>query len=111
MRIIINYMPTKIIFDHPLQWLSAIPRSRVPTGVTRLPGVMGFDAHAGVSVDAGERKKLERLCRYLFRPPAAAGRFEALADGRVSVRLKRPWSDGTTHVVLTPLELTEKLAS
>ena len=40
MRIIINYMPAKIIFGYPLQWLSAIPRSRVPTGVTRLPGVM-----------------------------------------------------------------------
>jgi len=90
-----------------LTFVSEPPRR----GESRLPGVMGFDAHASVSIAKGQRKALERLCRYLFRPPAAASRFEALPDGRVSLRLKRAWQNGTTHIVLTPQELVEKLAA
>ena len=29
----------------------------------------------------------------------------------LTFRLKTPWSDGTTHLVLSPLELIEKLAA
>jgi hypothetical protein len=32
-------------------------------------------------------------------------------DGRVLVRLKSPWRDGTDHIVLEPQELLEKLAA
>jgi len=90
-----------------LTFVSEPPRK----GESRLPGVMGFDAHAGVSVEAGKRKHLERLCRYLFRPPVSVSRFQALPDGRVSLRLKRAWQNGTTHIVLTPQELVKKLAA
>jgi hypothetical protein len=38
-------------------------------------------------------------------------RLDALADGRLRYRLKRPWRDGTTHVIYQPLELLEKLAA
>jgi hypothetical protein len=34
-----------------------------------------------------------------------------LEDGRIVVALKRAWADGTSHVVLEPLELLEKLAA
>jgi hypothetical protein len=34
-----------------------------------------------------------------------------LADGRVRVELKRPWSDGTTHLLFEPVEFLEKLAA
>jgi hypothetical protein len=30
--------------------------------------VAGFSLHAGVAARADERKKLERLCRYISRP-------------------------------------------
>ena len=30
-----------------------------------------FDLHAGIVVGAGERDRLERLCRYTLRPPVA----------------------------------------
>jgi hypothetical protein len=90
-----------------LTFVSNPPRSIEP----RPKGVMGFDAHAGTYVNADQRGKLERLCRYLFRPPAGVDRFEELPDGRVSLRLKRPWSDGTTKIVLTSIELVEKLAA
>ena len=67
--------------------------------------------HADVSLAAHERCGLERLCRYILRPPVATGRVERLADGRVRVGLKRVWSDGTTAMEFSPLELTERLAA
>ena len=85
----------------------SVPKDLVAAG----PRGHVFDVHAAVSVARGDRRGLERLCRYLCRPAAGNERFEEREDGRVMVRLKTPWSDGTTHVVLTPLELVEKLVA
>jgi hypothetical protein len=71
----------------------------------------GFDLHANTSVRAKNRRKLERLCRYLLRPPVAEDRLSFGSDGNVLVRLKTPWRDGTSHIALQPLELLEKLAA
>ena len=71
----------------------------------------GFDLHANTSVRAKNRPKLERLCRYLLRPPVAEDRLSFAPDGSVLVRLKTPWRDGTSHIALQPLELLEKLAA
>src|SRR5204862_2192857 len=68
----------------------------------------GFALHAAVHVAAGDRERLERLCQYLCRPPLGQGRLQRLRDGRIAVAL-RPWADGTTHLVFTPLELLERL--
>jgi len=70
----------------------------------------GFDVHAGVTVAAHDRAGLEQLCCYVFRPPPGQQRLRRLADGRIAVALQRPWADGTTHLVFTPLELLERLA-
>ena len=47
-----------------------------------------------------------------IRPEYALGqgRLHRLRDGRIAVALQRPWADGTTHLVFTPLELLERLA-
>jgi hypothetical protein len=71
----------------------------------------GFSLHAGVAVPARDRKRLERLCRYVARPPVATERLSRLADARLLYRLKRRWRDGTTHMVFEPDELLEKLVS
>jgi hypothetical protein len=60
----------------------------------------GMSLHADVAVPAHDRRRLERLCRYVARPPLALDRLEATSDGRLSYRLKTPWRDGTTHVVM-----------
>jgi hypothetical protein len=73
--------------------------------------VDGFSLHANVAVHAEDRSRLERLARYCARPPIAMERLEPHADGRVLYRFKRPWRDGTTHVLMDPLELLEKLAA
>ena len=66
--------------------------------------------HANLGVRAGDRTRLEHLCRYLLRPPVPEGRLERLADGRIALALGRTWSDGTTHFVFEPVELLERLA-
>jgi hypothetical protein len=69
----------------------------------------GFDLHAAVHVRAGDRGRLAELCRYLCRPPFGQHRLRKLGDGRIAVALQRPWADGTTHLVFTPMELLERL--
>jgi hypothetical protein len=71
----------------------------------------GFDLHANVWVGAHDRARLEQMCRYVLRPPLAENRLRRLADGRVRLALKRPWSDGTTHLLFEPAEFLEKLAA
>ena len=70
----------------------------------------GFDLHAGVHTGAHERSRLERLCRYLLRPPLSNDRLSEAGPGRYAVRLKTPWRDGTIGIVLDGVELLGRLA-
>lgn len=69
----------------------------------------GFSLHAGVRVAAGDRKRLEHLLRYAGRAAIAESRLSLLPDGRVAYALKRRWKDGTSHVVMAPEVLIERL--
>ena len=71
----------------------------------------GFSLHAATRIVAEDRAGLERLCRYVTRPPLAAGRLQLIDADPLTFRLKTPWSDGTTHLLLSPLEFIEKLAA
>ena len=70
----------------------------------------GFDLHAAVWVPAGQRARLERVCRYTLRPPVAGARLQVDPDGQVVLQLRHPWADGTTHVSFTPTAFLERLA-
>lgn len=52
-----------------------------------------------------------RLCRYITRPPIATKRLSVDDQGRVMYRYKRPFHDGSTHVVLEPLDFMSRLAA
>jgi hypothetical protein len=58
-----------------------------------------------------KRKELERLCRYITRPAIANERLKRNPAGRVVLQLKSPWRDGTTRIVMSPLELMQRLAA
>jgi hypothetical protein len=78
------------------------------------PGVAqgaGFSLHAGLGVEPDQRSKLERLARYVSRPPVAVERLALTAQGQVRYRLKTPYRDGTTHIVLEPLDFLARLAA
>lgn len=66
---------------------------------------------ANVATPRPDRARLERLIRYMARPPLATERLERLPDGRVVYEFKRPWRDGTSRVIYTPLEFIEKLVA
>jgi len=71
----------------------------------------GFSLHAAVRVQAHERKRLEQLCRYITRPALSDERVQLNAAGQVELKLKTPWRDGTTHLVMSPLEFLQRLAA
>jgi hypothetical protein len=71
----------------------------------------GFSLHAGVRVEAPDRKRLEQLCRYITRPALSYERIQLNAAGQVELKLKTPWRDGTTHLVMSPLEFMQRLAA
>jgi hypothetical protein len=71
----------------------------------------GFDLHANVWVSAHDRAGLERLSRYVLRPPFAQERLRRRSDGRVALELKTAWHDGTRELVFEPLEFLERLAA
>jgi hypothetical protein len=68
------------------------------------------DLHAGLIIPAGGRDRLERVCRYVLRPPVPSERLALTVDGRVRLALRHAWPDGTTHVVFDPVEFLGRLA-
>jgi len=60
--------------------------------------------HAAVAVPAHDRQRLERLCRFVARPPLASERLSRLDDGRVLYRLERRWRDSTLLQLSMPLD-------
>jgi hypothetical protein len=71
----------------------------------------GFSLHAGIDIQPAQRQKLERLCRYVSRPPVAVERMALTPSGHVRYTVKTPYRDGTTHIVLEPLDLMARLAA
>lgn len=71
----------------------------------------GFSLHAGIGVEVDQRAKLERLARYVSRPPVSEERLTLTAQGEVRYCLKTPYRDGATHIVLEPLDFLAQLAA
>jgi hypothetical protein len=74
-----------------------------------VPRIGGMSLHADVSVPARDRRRKESLCRYEARPPLAADRLEERPDGTLTLRLKTPWRDGTTHMLMERSDLLGRL--
>jgi len=80
-------------------------------GTTTAGEAAGFSLHAGVATKANERAKLERLCRYVTRPPVSTKRLSLTRNGRLRYELKTPWRNGTTHIIFEPLDFISRLVS
>jgi Putative transposase/Transposase zinc-binding domain len=77
----------------------------------RCASVHGFSLHANTQVPAHRRDQLERLIRYTARGAVSLERLTQDANGDLVYTFTHPWSDGTTGIRLSPLELLEKLAA
>ena len=71
----------------------------------------GFSLHAGVRCDANDRQGIEQLARYITRPAISNERLAINRDGNAVLKLKTAWRNGTTHIVLTPMEFMQRLAA
>jgi len=90
-----------------------LPRDdeRPPPRKRRCAFHLGFSLHANTHTHAHDRRNLERLCRYGARGSLSLERLSWRDDGRLAYRLKRSAPDGSTHLVLTPVELLRLLAA
>ena len=89
--------------------LEALPKSQKQKPF--LSEYSGFSLHAGVFCPAHDRKKREHLCRYISRPSLSEQRLSLNAQGQVIYRLKTAYRNGTTHIVLDPLDFLSRLTS
>jgi hypothetical protein len=51
------------------------------------------------------------LCRYITRPALSDERVQLNATGHLELELKTHCRDGTTHLVMSPLEFSQRLAA
>lgn len=78
--------------------MQTLPASGDPFG-DGIGRVARFRLHAGVAARSDERKKLERLCRYISRPAVSEKRLSLTKNGNVGYQIKTPYRGGTTHVL------------
>lgn len=71
----------------------------------------GINLYAKQAVHGRDRKQLEKLCRYITRPPVANERLSLRDDGRLELEFKRAWKDGTRAIVLEPYDLITRLVA
>jgi hypothetical protein len=71
----------------------------------------GFSLHAVVAIPKHRRDQLERLISYTARPSISTDRMSLTPRGDIKHKQKKAWRNGTTHIVLSPLEILEKICS
>jgi hypothetical protein len=86
--------------------LQSLPSRARPSTAELCVNAHGFSLHAAVRWGADQRKELEQLCRYITRPAIANERLKLNRAGQVVLQLKSPYKDGTTHIVMEPLEFS-----
>ena len=91
--------------------LRTVPAQPEPVASTLLARQPGFSLHAATCCEANQRDKLEKLCRYIARPAIANERLSTNERGQIVYKFQQPFRDGTTHVMLEPLDLIARLAA
>jgi len=81
----------------------------VGQGLSNLAGT--FFSGAAVRCGAHERQRLEQLCRTITRPALANERVQINSAAQVVLKLRAAWRDATTHIVMSPLEVMQRLAA
>ena len=68
----------------------------------------GFSLHANVKILGHLRSGLEQLCRYVLRGPLALDRI-SYDGGKVNLKLKKIYKDGTTHLEFSPEQFIKRV--
>ncbi len=73
--------------------------------------VGGFSLNARVCVGGKDRKKLEKLIRYMARGPIATERLTEGGPNQLIYKMKTRWRDGTSHISFSPLDFIARLVA
>ncbi|MBA3672210.1 MAG: transposase, partial [Gemmatimonadaceae bacterium] len=87
--------------------MGSSPRCRPPP-LCAVPQHPTHEDHDEVTTEVRIIRR-SAYCRYGARPAFAQDRLAWTDDGRVSYRLKRPWPDGRTELVLAPVAFLRRL--
>lgn len=98
-------------FTHPSAPAGSKDKKAGPSSEQPAAVVRGINIYAKQCVDGRDRPQLERLCRYITRPPIKAENLRVQPDGLVTLTLKSAWKDGTTGFQLHPFDLLARLVS
>ena len=101
-----RYLPNRT--DRNLE-LASLPNRARPSSPDLRVNAHRFSLHATLRWRADQRKELEQLCRYISRPAIANERLKRA--GQVVLQLKSAYKDGTTHIVMEPVEFMERLVA
>jgi hypothetical protein len=103
----------QLLGEHPGSRVEKISRTdlHVPESSYACAEAGGINIHAAVSIDGRNRERVEKLIRYLARPPLSQERLSQLSDGKVRYDFKSAWKDGTSAVVLHPLDFIARLSA
>jgi len=71
----------------------------------------GFSLHAGLSVKAKQRRKLEKLLRYGMRPAIANKRLSLTKGGKVRLKLRKSYYTGQTAILFKPVDFLRRLVA
>jgi len=91
--------------------LQSLPSPDKPATPDLCAKLHGFSLLAAVRWRAERRQQLEHLCRYITRPAIANERLKRNRAGQVVLQLKSAYKDGTTQIVMSPLEFMQRLAA
>ena len=67
----------------------------------------------GAAIRIGELNSYSRMAAFCipYRNAMQMAAEQINAAGQVEVKLKAPWRDGTTHLVMSPMEFMQRLAA
>ena len=91
--------------------LRNLPSTDKPSTPGLCANLHGFSLHVAARCGAHQRKELEHLCRYITHPAITNERLKRNRAGQVVLQLKSAYKDGTTHVVMSPVEFMQRLAA
>ncbi len=89
--------------------LQSIPSHVRTPSQQRCANEHGLGLHAQVRCAMNQRNQLEQLCGYFTRPDIANEQLKLNGAGDVVLRRKSPYQDGTTHIVMSAQEYTQRL--
>jgi hypothetical protein len=85
--------------------------SDAPVADEPVAEVRGINLYGKHGIDGRDRKQLERLFRYITRPPVAQERLSLRPDGTLLLEFKKAWKDGARALVLSPDDLLVRLCA